>query len=265
MGALTGRTALVTGASRGLGRAIARRLAADGATLIVHYAHDEASVADAVRDIEADGGTAHPLRADFAADGAVQDLTTAVEEHLDGRRLDILVNNAGAFAGLFGEVTPEEFDRLFAVNVKTPYFLVQHLLPLLADHGRIITLSSAVTRIATPEIAYAMTKGALDALTPALANLLGPRGITVNAVAPGVTATDMNAWLHEDDEATAGVAGVTALGRVGQPADIADAVAFLASDDARWVTGHILDATGGLYLGPTGFRPERPGSPPGHG
>jgi 3-oxoacyl-[acyl-carrier protein] reductase len=165
--------------------------------------------------------------------------------------LDILVNNAAIGApGTIEKTTPELFERLFAVNVRAPFFITQRALPMLSDGGRIINISSSVTRVAMPEIAYAMTKGALDVLGRTLANAVGERGITVNTVAPGVTETDMNAWLRDMPEAKAGVAGATALGRVGQPEDVAAAVAFLASEDARWVTGHLLDATGGMFLGP---------------
>jgi NAD(P)-dependent dehydrogenase (short-subunit alcohol dehydrogenase family) len=151
---------------------------------------------------------------------------------------------------LVEQTSPELFERLFAVNVRAPFFIIQKALPLMPDGGRIINVSSAVSRVAMPEVAYAMTKGAIDVLSRTLANAAGTRGITVNAVAPGVTDTDMNAWMRDMPEAAARVAGATALGRIGQPRDVADAVSFLASDDARWVTGHLLDATGGLFLGP---------------
>jgi 3-oxoacyl-[acyl-carrier protein] reductase len=136
------------------------------------------------------------------------------------------------------------------INVRAPFFLIQRVLPLLRDGGRIINVSSGVTWFAQPHIVYSMTKGALNVLTRSLANTLGARSITVNAVSPGVTDTDMNAWLHESDDAIPGIAEMIALNRVGQPVDIADAVAFFAFDDSRWVTGQNLDANGGLWLGP---------------
>jgi 3-oxoacyl-[acyl-carrier protein] reductase len=248
---LTGKTALVTGASRGIGRAIATRLAADGAFVVVHYGTNDAAAKETVAAIERAGGTAVAVRPELAPDGDVATLFAELARVLAGRPLDILVNNAAVFAG---DVTPEEFDRLFAVNVKAPYFIIRQALPLLRDGGRIVNVSSAATRIALPETAYAMTKGALDVLGRNLAVELGPRGITVNTIAPGVTETDMNTWIRDAPHLVEQTTGLTALGRVGQPEDMADAVAFLVSDDARWVTGHLLDATGGLHLGVGGFR-----------
>lgn len=179
-------------------------------------------------------------------------LFAGLEAGLSGQRLDILVNNAATRAGAFIEqTTPEQFDQMFAVNVRAPLFIIQRALPLLRDGGRIINISSSDTRVALPlELAYAMTKGAIDVMSQTLANALGTRGITVNAVAPGPTDTDKAAFLRDNPEAQAATAGATALGRIGQPADIADAVAFLASDDARWITGGVIDVTGGMWLGP---------------
>ena len=257
MGRLTGKTALVTGGSRGIGRAIAERLASDGAFVALHYASNDAAASDTVRSIGRSGGTAVAIRAELGIDGDLDTLFTGLLQALGGRRLDILVNNAGTGgqAGSIEHVTSEQFDRLFAVNVKAPLFIIQRALPLLADNGRIINISSADTRIALPdELAYSMTKGAINVLSRTLADALGMRGITVNAVAPGVTDTGKLAALEARPELKAGTEAVTALGRIGQPADIADAVAFLASDDARWITGQVIDASGGTFLGPTGLR-----------
>lgn len=250
---LTGKTALVTGASRGIGRAIAQRLAADGALVAVHYGSNEAAATETVETIQANGGRAFVARAELGMDGDVDTLFAGLEEGLSGQRLDILVNNAGtkAGSGSIEQTTPEEFDRVFAVNVRASFFIIQRALPLLRDGGRIINISSADTRIAvTTELAYAMTKGAVNILSQTLANALGERGITVNTVAPGVTDTDMAAFLRDNPELLAATASAAALGRIGQPADIADVVAFLASHDARWITGHLVDATGGMLLGP---------------
>ncbi|HEY3685966.1 MAG TPA: SDR family oxidoreductase [Streptosporangiaceae bacterium] len=252
MGDLTGRTALVTGASRGIGRGIAERLAADGARVAVHYrdAHDAAR--QTVAAIERSGGRAFPVRAELGTDDGLDALFAALRERFDG--LDILVNNASMMSVGRDRIGPEEFDRIFAVNVRAPFYVIQRALPLLADGGRVITISSAATRIALRDFAYAMTKGALEVMGRVLANTLGERGITANTVAPGLTRTDMADWL--DADASAAISRVTALGRIGRPDDIADVVAFLASDDARWITGQVIDASGGLWLGPRG-----PGNP----
>ncbi|MGC0329599.1 3-oxoacyl-[acyl-carrier protein] reductase [Streptomyces sp. SAI-170] len=247
MGVLTGRTALVTGASRGIGRGVAERLARDGARVAVHYGSNETAAKETVAAIEEAGGSAFAIGAELGRPGDAAALWEEFDRHADG--LDILVNNAAiATSRPFEEIDEAEYDRLFAVNVKAPHFLVQQGLTRLRDGGRIVNISSGLARTAAmPHVmAYAMTKGALDVLTRDLAKVLGPRGITVNSVAPGIVDTDVNAeWLRASDEAWQGAAAYSALGRVGTPADIADAVAFLVSDDGRWVTGHWLDATGG--------------------
>ncbi|ADB34266.1 short-chain dehydrogenase/reductase SDR [Kribbella flavida DSM 17836] len=245
-----GRTALVTGASRGIGRAVAERLAADGARVVVHFHGGETGARETVDRIEQAGGTASAVRADLASSTGADELIAAVRQALDGRSLDVLVNNAAASpAGPMAGDTPEQFDRLFAVNVRAPYFIVQQALPLLADGGRIVNISSVATRMANPtQTSFAMTKGALEVMTRTLAQELGPRRITVNAVAPGATRTDANAELFTGLEPS--IAELTALGRLGSAEDIADVVAFLASENARWLTGQLLDASGGLHLGP---------------
>ncbi|MER5263745.1 SDR family oxidoreductase [Actinosynnema sp. NPDC002837] len=251
MGRLAGRTALVTGASRGIGRAIARRLAADGADVAVHYGSGESAAEETVAAIEAAGGRAFAVRAELGVEGDVDTLMAGLESGLAGRGLDILVNNAAAPpAGPIATDTPERFDHLFAVNVKAPYFLVQRALPLLRDGGRIITLTSVATRVANPgQTSFAMGKGALETMTLTLAGALGTRGITVNAVAPGATRTDVNGAVFDAPGLTEFITGQTALDRLGRAEDVADVVAFLASDDARWITGQVLDASGGLHLG----------------
>jgi 3-oxoacyl-[acyl-carrier protein] reductase len=249
---LTGRTALVTGASRGIGRSIAERLAADGALVAVHYGSNEAAARETVGAIQDAGGRAFAVRAELGVPGDVDTLVAGLQEGLAGRALDVLVNNAGmtGYAATIEDATAEDFDRMFAVNVRAPLFLIQRALPLMRDGGRIVNISSGVTWFATPEIVYGMTKGALNVLTRSLAHTHGSRGITVNSVSPGITETDMNGWLSASPDAARQVAGMIALGRHGQPADIADAVAFFASDDGRWVTGQTLEVNGGLFLGP---------------
>jgi 3-oxoacyl-[acyl-carrier protein] reductase len=249
---LTGRTALVTGASRGIGRAIAERLAADGALVAVHYGSNESAANETVAGIENAGGQAFAVRADLADIAELDALFAGLRDGLAGRPLDVLVNNAAVtdYSATIEGATPEAFDRLFAVNVRAPLFVIQRALPLMPDGGRIVNISSGVTWFARPEVVYGMTKGALNVLTRSLAQTQGRRGITVNTVSPGITETDMNDWLTESPEAARQVAGMIALGRHGQPADIADAVAFFASDDGRWVTGQTLEVNGGLLLGP---------------
>jgi 3-oxoacyl-[acyl-carrier protein] reductase len=237
----------VTGSSRGIGRAIAERLAADGVEVAVHYHRDKAGAEETLARI----GRGFVVGAELGVPGDVENLISQLEADLAGRPLDILVNNAAVLpAGPIETDTVEAFDRLFAVNVRAPYFLTQRVLPLLRDGGRIISISSVATRIAIPaQTSFAMSKGALETMTLALAQAAGTRGITVNAVAPGATATPVNAALFETPGLTESLTDLTALGRLGQADDVAAVVAFLASDDARWITGQVLDASGGLHLG----------------
>lgn len=253
--ALEGKVALVTGGSRGIGRAIAHRLGRDGAIVAVAYARDETAAKEVVERIREDGGRAFALREELGRHGDAARLWAAFDAHAGeyapGGGVDIIVNNAGiGRSSDLASLTESEFDEVFAVNVRAPFFIVQQGLPRLRDGGRIINISSGVSRIAMPEImAYGATKGALDNFTLNLAKELGPRGITANSVAPGVIDTDVNAgWLRGDPRAAAHAASLAALGRIGQPEDVAGIVAFLASDDARWVTGRVIDATGGSGL-----------------
>ncbi|QFZ19603.1 SDR family NAD(P)-dependent oxidoreductase [Saccharothrix syringae] len=252
---MTGRAALVTGAGRGIGRAVAERLADRGAVVAVHYRHDDASAAEVVATIAARGGRAFPVRADLAGPDGVDTLFAGLEaglrEHVGEVALDVLVNNAGI--GCPGEVeqlTPERFDRAFAVNVRAPVFIVQRALPLMRRGGRIVNISSLATRVAHPRIiGYAMTKGALDVFGRTLAEHLGPRGITVNTVSPGLVDTDFHGdRFRGDPRAAADAVADTALGRMGQPGDVADVVDFLTSERARWITGERLETAGGTHL-----------------
>ncbi|MDH6695709.1 SDR family oxidoreductase [Streptomyces griseoviridis] len=254
MSRLAGRTALVTGSSRGIGRATAERLARDGALVAVHYNSDEAAAGKVVAGITEEGGRAFAVQAELGVPGDVDTLVAGLEAGLDehgasGHGLDILVNNAGVMGGVAPEdVTPEIFDRLVAVNAKAPFFLVQRALGLLNDNGRIVNISSGLTRFANPqEVAYAMTKGAIEQLTLHFAKHLAARGITVNSVAPGIT--DNGTPVFDMPEVVEQMAALSPFHRVGQTRDIADVVAFLASDDARWITGGLLDASGGTLLG----------------
>jgi 3-oxoacyl-[acyl-carrier protein] reductase len=245
MSDLISRTALVTGASRGIGRATARTLAAAGARVIVHYGSAAKEAESLVAEIRAAGGKADAVGADLGAPDGAHKLAAEVKK-LVGERLDILVANAGvATAASIEDQTVAEFDRMFAVNVRAPFFLVQQLLPLLGEGSSIVLLSSLAARASVGVLpAYAATKGAIDTLVKHFAALLGPRGIRVNAVAPGVIDTDMSSFVRSD-EGRDYTLSIQALQRIGHPDDIADVIAFLASDAARWVTGDTLQAGGG--------------------
>ena len=189
---LQGKTALVTGASRGIGRAIAQRLAADGALVAIHYGGNDTAANETLKAIEQAGGQAFLVKAELGVNEDTDVLFTKLEKELAGRPLDILVNNAAVAPQIaIHQTTPEEFDRLFAINVRAPFFIIQRALPLMPDGGRIINISSGVTWFATPATVYSMTKGALNVLGRSLANSLGPRNITVNTISPGITDTDM--------------------------------------------------------------------------
>ncbi|MEU0579803.1 glucose 1-dehydrogenase [Streptomyces griseoincarnatus] len=254
MGALSGKTALVTGASRGIGRAIAQQLAHHGALVAIHYGHNETAANETLTHITRAGGKAFLVRAELGTPHDAETLYTRLEDtltrHHTGPELDILVNNAGTSGSArIHDATPELFDHLFAVNTKAPLFLIQRGLKHLRDNGRIINISSAAATTAYPEsLIYSMTKGALNTLTRALAKELAPRNITVNAVAPGYTETDMNATKRTTPHTTAALAATTAFNRLGHPTDIADIVTFLATDHSRWITGHTIDASGGTHL-----------------
>jgi len=249
------RIAIVTGGGRGIGRAISLKLAEDGFTVAVHYGSNRQAADEVVSQIERNGGRAFPFCTLLDRDGAAGEFWRAYDEALERSGYDgvlqVLVNNAGVtLRGTIEELGTDDFALQQKINVEAPYFIVKQGVPRMQDGGRIINISSGVTRIAYPEIvAYAMTKGAIEAFTLTLAKHLGPRGITVNAVAPGVVDTDINAsWLRGNAASEKAVAESTALGRVGQPADVAGVVSFLASQSSGWVTGQTLDATGGTQL-----------------
>lgn len=256
MGTLTGKTALVTGGGRGIGRAISERLGRDGALVAVHYGNNERAAAATAESITADGGHAFVVGAPLGRPGDAQALwaafDAAVGNHADTTGVDIVVNNAGTVIyGTIDSVGEDDFDLVFAVNAKAPFFIVKHGAGRLRDGGRVINISSGASRVASPlTIAYSMTKGAINALTRTLALELAPRGITVNSVEPGIVRTDIAPWLA-DEQMSAQAAAWSAFNRIGAPDDIADVVAFLASPDSRWVTGQFIDASGGLLLGPT--------------
>lgn len=243
---LAGRVALVTGASRGIGAAIARRLAADGAKVVVNYSKSAGPAEEVVRQIRQAGGEATAVRADVSDPAQVKPLFDAARKAYG--KVDILVNNAGVYASWpVEQADPARYDELFNLNVRGPLLATAEFARRVGpDGGRVINISSGAARGAIPgAAAYSATKAALEALTRGHAAELGPKKVTVNAVAPGTTDTEMlRAGLPE--EVRQHMIRNTALGRLGTPEDIADVVAFLASDDARWVTGQFLDANGGL-------------------
>ena len=255
MTTLENKTALVTGASRGIGRATALALANAGAHVLVHYGRSAQEAGSLVSDIQAKGGRADAISADLGTPNGAALLAKQVRS-IVGDRLDVLVLNAGiSKAARIADYTVEDFDNLFATNVRGPFFLVQQLLPVFGDGSSIIVISSAVARtvvgkpsLEDPSIlTYASTKGALEPLVKNWAAILGPRGIRVNAVAPGVIDTDMSNFTKTDvgREVTL---GMQALKRIGKPEDIADVVAFVASDGARWITGANIPVDGGSKL-----------------
>jgi NAD(P)-dependent dehydrogenase (short-subunit alcohol dehydrogenase family) len=248
MPTLTGKTALVTGASRGIGRASALALADAGAQVLVHYGRSAAEADAVVKAIVDAGGRAQALQADMAAPDGPHKLAAEVRR-IVGARLDILVANAGVGnAAPIEAYTVEDFDTLFAVNVRAPFFLVQQLMPILGEGSSVILLSSLAAHANVGALsAYAATKGAIDTLVKHFAAGLGERGVRVNAIAPGVVATDMSAFAKTDAGRDLTLS-IQALKRVAQPEDIAGAVVFLASDAARWVTGDTLRVDGGSKL-----------------
>lgn len=248
MNKLNGKTALVTGASRGIGKATALALASEGAQVLVHYGTGEREAEAVVAQIRGAGGKAEKIAADLRAPDGAHALARSVRAILGGR-LDILVANAGiSHAATIADTTVEDFDRLFAVNVRAPFFLVQQLLPIMCQGSSVVLLSSLVARSAVGALsAYAATKGAVDTLVRHFASELGQRGIRVNAVAPGVVPTDMSNFTRTEAGRQLTL-GMQALQRLSEPGDIADAVAFLASDDARWISGDTLRVDGGSKL-----------------
>jgi 3-oxoacyl-[acyl-carrier protein] reductase len=249
MRSLTGKTALVTGASRGMGRATALALAAAaGAQVLVHYGRGAKEADVVVAKIRKAGGRADAIATDLAAvDGA--DKLARQTRSIVGDRLDILVANAGVSkAATIEETTIEDFDKLFAVNVRAPFFLVQQLLPIMSKGSSIVLLSSLAARaVVGTSPAYAATKGAIDTLVKHFASMLGARGIRVNAVAPGVVETDMSTFAKTEAGRDFAL-GMQALKRLAQPDDIGGVIAFLASEDARWITGDTIRVDGGSKL-----------------
>ncbi|WP_350448250.1 SDR family oxidoreductase [Pseudomonas solani] len=252
---MTRKIALITGASRGLGMNAALHLAAQGVDIIGTY-HSKADEAQAVaREVERLGGRARMLRLDVSDSAGFGAFAAQVSETLQrdfGREtFDFLVNNAGiGIHASCAETTEEQFDTLVNIQLKGPFFLTQKLLPVLADGGRIINVSTGLARFSLPGYgAYAAMKGGIEVWTRYLARELGPRGITVNVLAPGAIETDFGGGVVRDNSQVNGfIASNTALGRVGLPDDIGGAIAMLLSDGGRWITGQRIEASGGMFL-----------------
>jgi 3-oxoacyl-[acyl-carrier protein] reductase len=254
-GILNGKTALVTGGSRGIGHKIAERLAASGALVGLNYASNTRAAEDAVAKIEEKGGKAFAIRAELGPDGAIEQLVADLDVQLERRTgdtgLDILINNVGrgGAPARIEETTAEHLDRKVAINFRVPFLLTVALLPRLRDGGRVLNISSVGVRIAHEEsAAYACSKAALDTFSRLLAKNLGSRGITVNSVAVGRTAGETNAEYFSDPENTKEVVQSTALRRVGNEGDVAGVVHALVSPDGGWITGQVIDATGGYKI-----------------
>jgi 3-oxoacyl-[acyl-carrier protein] reductase len=249
------KTALVTGASRGIGRAVALALAETGAHVLVHYGRSAQEAQSLVDSIHSKGGRADAIRADLATPEGATSLAKEARS-IVGDRLDILVANAGVSkSATIKDHTIEDFDNLFSTNVRSPFFLVQQLLPILEQGSNIVVISSLAARavVGKPDLEnpsillYASTKGAIETLVKNWAAILGPRGIRVNAVAPGTIETDMSNFTKTEAGREV-ILGMQALKRIGKPEDVADVVAFLTSDKARWITGASIPVDGGSKL-----------------
>lgn len=249
---LKGKTALVTGGGRGIGRAIAERLAQDGATVAINYASNDTTAEAALAAANRHGTPCFLVKAKIGEPGAIDQLVGTAMAEFDARcgrpKLDILVNNIGGGEhATIATETEAHFDWVMNNNVRGPFFLTQALLPHLADGARIVNISSAASRLAgTTFISYSMAKAAVEMFTRVLAKELGPRGITVNSVAPGYTTGETNNDVMENPELARQIEASTLLGRFGDPSDIADAVHALIAPPGRWITGQNIEASGGF-------------------
>lgn len=249
------KIALITGGSRGLGKNAALALANRGVDIILTYNRKQAEAEDTVKEVEQLGRKAAALQLDVSNSGSFIDFSEQVKKLLREKwntdHFDFLVNNAGiGIHATFAETTEQEFDQLTNIHFKGVFFLTQRLLSLIGDGGRILNVSTGLTRFALPGFAaYAAMKGAIETLTKYMAKELGPRGIAVNVIAPGAIETDFGGGAVRDNaQMNSFVAGQTALGRVGLPDDIGGVIASLLSDDNRWVNAQRIEASGGMFI-----------------
>lgn len=252
---MNGNIALVTGGSRGLGKNMALRLAEKGNDVVLTYHSNKQEAEKVVAEIESLGRRAAAFRLDAGDIKSFDDFIKQVTKHLKAQNgspnFDFLINNAGtALYAAFAETTEEQFDQAFNIHYKGVFFLTQKALPFINDGGRIINISSGLARFSFPNYsAYGSMKGAVEVLTRYLAKELGSRGIAANVVAPGAIETDFgNGQVRDNQAVNAHIAGLTALGRVGLPDDIGGIVAFLCSEDAKWINGQRIEAAGGIFL-----------------
>ncbi len=247
MARLTGKVAVVTGASKGIGAAIAEELAKEGASVVVNYSHSPSQAQEVVKKIQAEGGKAKAIQADLSRPGEAKKLVAASLKEFG--QLDILVNNAGVYEFVpLDQIDEQHYERIFDLNVKGLLFATQAAAQAFGDHGgSVINISSVASLSAVPTSSvYSATKAAIDSFTRVLAAELGPRGIRVNSVLPGPVETPGTQSMADFDQLTNVFVPQTPLGRIGQPRDIATAVSFLASQDAGWITGQVIPVSGGL-------------------
>ena len=249
------KIAIITGGSRGLGKNAALHTAKKGIGVIITYNSQQDEADNVVAEIEENGGSAAAIKLDALKSSTFSDFAdqvkTVLKEKWNLEKFDYLVNNAGfGLHALFHETTEEQFDDMVNVHLKAPYFLTQKLLPLIADNGHILNVSSGLTRFSFPgSSAYASVKGGVEVLTRYLAKELGSRGISVNTVAPGAIETDFSGGMVRDNaEMNKTIASMTALGRVGLPDDIGPLIASLLSEDSKWVNGQRIEASGGMLI-----------------
>lgn len=251
---INNKIALVTGGSRGLGKNMALRLAQKGSDVILTYNSNEAEATNVVKEIESRGRRAATLRLNAgdakSFDAFIRQVAQILKEQWQRERFDFLINNAGVEGnGLIADMSEETFDLLCDIHFKGVFFLTQKSLPLIADNGRIINISSGLARMTSPGYAaYAAMKAAIETFTRYLAKETGARGITANVVAPGLIQTDFTKKTFENEQVIQFIQSQTALGRIGVPEDIGGVVAFLCTEDARWITAQRIEASGGQFL-----------------